>query len=110
LEDTGKHAERSGPDLDRMVLEAVSQDYIPFESIVSNLTDREASFRDYVGTSLLALIASHLIAAYLLHAEPPFYTAVTATEDTLERYWYFITEKGEQYLQNIKGREGASSQ
>lgn len=93
-----------------MVLEAVSQDYVPFESIVQKLKDQEAVTRETVRCSLLTLIAGHLVGAYLLHAESPFYTAVGATEDTLERYWFFISEAGERELQNTKGREGGSPQ
>lgn len=89
-----------------MVLEAVSQDYIPFESIVWKLKDRVAGTLETIRCSLLTLIASQLVGAYLLHAESPFYTTVSATEDTLERYWFFISEGGERELQNMKGKEG----
>jgi hypothetical protein len=110
LQNSDKHMERDCCDLDRLVLEAVSQDYVPFESIVRELKDREAGTRETIRCSLLTLIAGQLVGAYLLHAESPFYTAVSATEDTLERYWFFISEEGERELQNTKGKYGESPQ
>ena len=103
MQNQGKHAECNPCDLDRMVLEAVSQDYVPFESIVRKLKDRDVTTSDTIRTSLLGLVASNQVGAYLLHAEPPFYTAVTATEVTLDRFWFFITEEGEQSLRSMTG-------
>jgi Tol biopolymer transport system component len=40
---------------------------------------------------LLRLLADHFVGAYLIHAEPPYVTALEARPDTIHRYWYRIT-------------------
>jgi len=105
-----QHDDRNWSDLDRMVLEAVSKDYVPLESIIRSLSAVAAATSDTIRNCLLTLIACQQIRAYLLHAEPPFYTVVTATEDTLDRYWFFITEEGERILRIMTGKEAVSSQ
>ena len=97
-------------ELDRVILEAVSDDYESFESIVSKL-----SHPGYVicgiseiEHSLLGFIANNLVGAYLIHADPPYATAVGANIDTVRRYWFFITDKGKAYLHTLPRKHGVS--
>ncbi len=95
----------SSTEFDRVVLEAVSEDYESFESVSSKLSRLNLPICPICGIdlvverSLLSNIANHLVAAYLLHAEPPYATAVGTNLDTVRRYWFCITEEGKEYLQ-----------
>ena len=87
-------------ELDRVILEAVSEDYQSFEAVVSKLSqenDRYDNATD-IERVLQRSIASNFIAAYLLHADPPYATEVGANSDNIRRYWFCITEKGREYL------------
>jgi hypothetical protein len=96
------NSDRVRRQLERLILEAVSRDFVPFETIVLILEDQSPVTLDTIASSMLSLIASGDIGAYLIHAEPPFHTAVTPTRDTLERYWFVITESGELELQKYQ--------
>ena len=50
---------------------------------------------------LLGAIANHLVSAYLLHADPPYATEVGADAETIQRYWFGITEEGREYLRQL---------
>jgi hypothetical protein len=87
-------------ELDRAVLEAVSEEYQSFEAVVSKLSLANLA---YAGVSeveriLLSSISDNLVAAYLLHADPPYATKVGANSDNIRRYWFCITEQGRKYL------------
>ncbi len=86
----------------RIVLEAVSEDYESFESIVSKLSRQpDADDRrdiDRIEHSLLSLVAHRLVGAYLIHADPPYATAISVDPDTVRQYWFFITDEGREYL------------
>lgn len=90
----------SSRELDRVILEAVSEDYQSFEAVVSKLS--QASQIAYGVTEiermLLSSIAKHLVGAYLIHADPPYATEVGVDPDTIRRYWFCITEQGREYL------------
>ena len=87
-------------DLNRMILEIVLRDFESFESIVAKLSKANPEVgSDEVKTLLLALLADELLAAYLIHADPPYFTPVDATRDTVEWYWLLITEEGKRHLQ-----------
>jgi hypothetical protein len=94
----------SARELDRVVLETVSEDYESFEAVVSKLSLRlnhsacTTSEIARVERSLLAFIANNLVRAYLIHADPPYATAVGVDLDTVRRYWFCITEEGQDYL------------
>jgi hypothetical protein len=82
-------------DLNRMILEIVLRDFESFESIVSKLSKSTPGVdSDEIKGLLLALLADDLIGAYLIHADPPYFTPVDATPDTIEWYWLLITEEG----------------
>jgi hypothetical protein len=90
-------------ELDRVVLEAVSDDYQSFEAVISKLSqtnDGNADVYDIEG-ALLRSIANKYVAAYLLHADPPYATEVGADSDNIRRYWFCITEKGRDYLGSL---------
>jgi hypothetical protein len=94
-------------ELDRVVLEAVSEDYLSFESVVSKLsTAKYAALgaRD-IEHILLSSIADKLVAAYLIHADPPYATEVGADPDTIRRYWFCITDEGRRYLRALVDRQ-----
>ena len=90
----------SSPELDRKVLETVSEDYQSFETVVSKLSRVNAvplAVGD-IERLLLGLIADNFVTAYLIHADPPYATEVGAGAETIRRYWFCVTERGRQYL------------
>jgi hypothetical protein len=94
-------------ELDRIVLQALSDDYQSFDSVVGKLS-RLGSFicgvydADEVERSLLSSIAKGFVEAYLLQADPPYARPVRADPGTVRKYWYCITNEGEEYLRRIK--------
>jgi hypothetical protein len=87
-------------DLNRMILEIVLRDFEPFESIVAKLSKANPAIGSgEVKGFLLALLADELVGTYLIHADPPYFTAVDATPDTVEWYWFLITEEGKRQLE-----------
>lgn len=92
-----------------MVLEAVSEDYQSFEAVVSKLSQ----FADWVVSDieqiLLATITNNLVAAYLIHADPPYATEVGADSETIQRYWFCITEEGRRYLSQLTEKQTVST-
>lgn len=89
----------------RILLDAVSGDYEPFESIVERFERENARTGwnlnvNQIKIALLNSIAEDLVEAYLVHSEPPFVTAAEATFDTLNRYWFATTEFGELIRRN----------
>lgn len=84
----------------RVVLEAVSDDYQPFESVVSRLLLAHDGALGVVDIEhiLLASIANRLVAAYLIHADPPYATEVGPDMANIRTYWFCITERGLQHL------------
>lgn len=96
-------------ELDRVVLEAVSDDYLSFESLVSKLSQSkfaQAAALD-IERLLLTAISNHLVSAYLLHADPPYATEVGANPETIRRYWFSITEEGREYLRRLPAGKAA---
>jgi len=90
-------------ELDRVVLEAVSEDYQSFEALVSKLSqskNAQCGVSD-IESTLLGALANHLVSAYLLHADPPYLTEVGASPETIQRYWFAITEEGREYLRDL---------
>lgn len=88
--------------LDRVVLEAVSEDYQSFESLVSKLSQSKDAYGvPEIERMLLSAISDHLVSAYLIHADPPYATEVGADPETVRRYWYCITEEGREYLRQL---------
>ena len=100
----------SSRELDRVILEAVSEDYQSFESVVKKLS--QANQFAYgamdIERTLLSSIADNLVAAYLLHADPPYATEVGVDADTVRRYWFCITEEGREYLRLLPRRRTVS--
>ena len=90
--------------IDRMVLEAVSDDYQPFESVARKLSNAHAGTWAIIDVErmLLISIANKLVAAYLIHADPPYATEVGADSTTIRRYWFCITEEGRKHLRRIR--------
>jgi len=97
-------------ELDRVLLEAVSEDYQSFESVVSKLSqaNQVAYGVPEVERMLLSSIADHLVAAYLIHADPPYATEVGVDPDTIRRYWFCITEQGREYLRGSPRKQSIS--
>lgn len=92
--------------LDRMILQTVSRDYTPFESVVhklessSDLASNDLD-QDDIESRVLALAGAKLIGGFLLHAELPFVTRVRIGRTTMQRYWFLITRAGELYLERV---------
>lgn len=95
-------------ELDRVILEAVSEDYQSFESVVSKLSQASQIGTTDIERMLLSSIADHLVAAYLIHADPPYATEVGVDADTIRRYWFCITEQGREYLRSSPRKQAIS--
>ena len=94
---------RAFQELDRVVLEAVSDDYQPFESVARKLSHARAGAWGVMDVErmLLISIAYKLVAAYLIHADPPYATEVGADSSNIRTYWFCITEEGRRYLNRL---------
>ena len=87
-------------DLNRMILEIVLRDFESFESIVAKLSETKPEVdSEEIKGLMLALLADDLIGTYLIHADPPYFTPVDATPETIEWYWLLITEEGKKHLE-----------
>ncbi len=92
-----------GADFDRLILASVAKDLEPFEAIQEKLSrflevSEGAGASHQLESCLLRLIAEDMIAAYLLHAEPPYITVVDVNTSKLENLWFYITDHGEKVL------------
>ncbi len=86
-------------DLNRMILEIVLRDFESFETIVAKLAKVKPDVgSDEVKALLLALLADDLLGAYLIHADPPYFTPVDSASNSIEFYWLLITEEGKKHL------------
>lgn len=95
-------------ELDQIILEVVSDDFEPFESLVSKLSRRYIGFQqrfhvDQIKSRLLRNTVNGLVGAYLIHADPPYVTAVNVSADTIDRYWFHLTDSGRK-LSSRSGR------
>ena len=90
-------------ELDRIILEVVSCDIEPFESVVSKLS--QWFHTDQIQSSLLCNTMNGLIGAYIIHADPPYITAVSVSAGTIDRFWFHITESGTKYLRAAVGKQ-----
>jgi len=97
----------SSHELYLVILKAVAEDYQSFESIVSQASIADPAYRLGVETeqTLLSLVATNLVGAYLLHADPPYATPVDATPEMIRTYWFCITKEGRTYLENALAPE-----
>lgn len=73
------------------LLEVVLNDSEPFESITARLSQQHTASggtfdMGNLRSLLLRLLADDIVGAYLIHAEPPYFTAVEARSDTIHRY------------------------
>jgi hypothetical protein len=94
-------------EFERTVLEVVSNDLEPFESITAKLAHQHTAGGERfdlrnLQSLLLRLLADDFVGAYLIHAEAPYFTAVEANSDTVRRYWYRITGRGQRRLHNLR--------
>lgn len=96
--------------LDRALLEAVSEDYQSFEAVVNKLSQADQITYEAIEIEgvLLSSLADNLVAAYLLHADPPYATEVGAEPGTIRRYWFCITEQGREYLRHLSRKHAIS--
>ncbi len=94
-------------ELDRIVLEAVSEDYQSFESVVSKLSRADPAYSKIheIEQILLTSIANKLVAAYLIHADPPYATEVGASSENIRRFWFCITDEGRKHLGRIHRKQ-----
>ncbi len=96
-----------------MILEAVSEDFVPFETVAHEISACHVeTFRLYENTQIESILLKSItdkdVGAYLLHSDPPYVTAVEATSDTLGRYWFHITASGKEYLSELIEKESRS--
>jgi hypothetical protein len=98
--------------LRKLILEAVSNDYEQFESIVSQIRDWqeilgiELDF-DPVEQLLMDSIAAREIGAYLLFPDPPHFVPTEVTEDTLFKSWFFLTGLGRERLRRFEQQDSS---
>jgi hypothetical protein len=97
-------------ELDQIILEVVSDDFESFESVVSKLSGRCIGFQprihmDQIKSRLLCNTVNGLVGAYLIHADPPYVTAVNISADTIDRYWFHLTESGRRYHRVVVGEQ-----
>ena len=95
-------------ELDQIILEVVSDDFESFESVVSKLSRRYIGFQqrfhmDQIKSRLLCNTVNGLVGAYLIHADPPYVTAVKVSADTIDRYWFHLTDSGRKYHRVVVG-------
>jgi hypothetical protein len=93
------------PELTRLILQAVSKDHTPFESLIAKLSSTEhlaADALDDVVEHLLTLIRGGFVVAYLLHAEPPFITPALASPATIHNLWFLTTQEGQRHLSALR--------
>jgi hypothetical protein len=98
-------------EFEHALLEVVFSDIEPFESITAKLSQQHTAIGGTFDVRnlqplLLLLIADDLVGAYLIHAESPYITAVEATSDTIERYWFRITGRGKKHLHYLRENHG----
>ena len=96
--------DRPNAEFSRMVLESVACDFASIESIIKYLDRRDACSppgceEGFVEAALFDLVSSGLIGAYLIHADPPYFTPVDPSPETVGRYWFIITDIGRKQLQ-----------
>jgi hypothetical protein len=97
-------ADQRQTNLNRLVLQVVLHDFETIESILNKSprwkgeTPRTWSASE-IKVAILTLLANRLVAAYIIHAEPPYTTAADPNFDTLERYWFIATDRGTEFLQ-----------
>lgn len=91
-------------------MEAVSEDYQSFEAVVNKLSQADQITYEAIEIEgvLLSSLADNLVAAYLLHADPPYATEVGAEPGTIRRYWFCITEQGREYLRHLSRKHAIS--
>ena len=97
-------------ELDQIILEVVSDDFESFESVVSKLSRRCIGFQprilmDQIKGRLLCNTVNGLVGAYLIHADPPYVTAVNISADTIDRYWFHLTGSGRRYHRVVVGEQ-----
>ena len=90
-------------DLERLVLQAVLDDYRSFEWIAGRLTHEFNAGLAVIDLEriLLSSIARNLVAAYLIHADPPYATKVNADLANIRTFWFWITEEGQKHLRRV---------
>jgi hypothetical protein len=94
--------------LARVVLQVVLIEFENIESILNKAlrwnagTDVVWTFSE-IKVALSTLLTGGLVAAYTLHAEPPYNTPADPNFATLERYWFLSTDRGKRFLQQRVG-------
>jgi len=96
-------------ELDRMILEAVSNDYEQFDSIAEQLSNWMAVEREKIETkdlelSLFRALDADYVGAYMLHPADPHAVRVETSFDTLHQYWFYITPKGKEHLGRLESK------
>jgi hypothetical protein len=89
-------------EMDRLLLEAVSNDFEQFDSILDQLTKWNEVFRTFdrkqIECELLSLLELGYIKVYLLSPNAPHVTEVDSITDDLSAYWFYITGRGKEVL------------
>ena len=82
-----------GSKLSVSVLEVVSQDFEWFDSIYEKLVashgfTAEIGLHEALTSALFDMVSDSRIVAFLMHAEPPFFTPTTLNPGTIESCWF----------------------
>jgi hypothetical protein len=90
-------------EMDRLLLEAVSNDFEQIDSIADQLAEWSEVFRTFdrkkIECTLLSLLELGYIKAYLLSPNAPHVTEVDSITDDLSTYWFYITGRGKEVLE-----------
>ena len=93
-------------ELDLLILAAVCNDFRPLEFIADNISRVGRGTSGAIDTAIIQshlqkLVSDKLINACLIHADPPYITAIAISPDAVSTSWFYITQRGNKCLDNL---------
>jgi hypothetical protein len=90
-------------ELKHMVLEAVSNDFEEFETVVRDVQgwappDIDVPTAESIERAIMDAIADGEIKAYTLSSTPPHFVPAAAIPEVLRSLWFHATEKGKECI------------
>jgi hypothetical protein len=88
-------------DLKFMVLEAVSNDFEEFETIVKDVQswtspNTEVPSEELIESAIMGAVADGDIEAHMLSAAPAELVPATVSPETVRSLWFYVTERGKE--------------
>ena len=99
-------------DLKRMIVEAVSNDFEEFDTVVREVqnwasTDATVPSLEAIERAIMAAIADGEIGAYTLSSTPPHFVPAAANNpESVRLLWFYATERGKEGLTEAGGGPG----